>query len=118
MTEQEQSLDSLQQSDSKIKKKAWKDISNWSKNTQDDKIFDTVAGRSCSSRDLSPKQIQSVHHNKKQQFRLSKFASSIQPVKQGLYLPSFEEHGVKIDDKCTAITQLISSSIITVTNHF
>ncbi|GBM02222.1 hypothetical protein AVEN_108786-1 [Araneus ventricosus] len=50
MTEQEQSLDSLQQSDSKIKKKARKGISNRSKNRQDDKVLDTVAGSSCSSR--------------------------------------------------------------------
>ncbi|WP_341810112.1 hypothetical protein [Wolbachia endosymbiont (group A) of Apotomis capreana] len=112
MKEQEQSLDSLQQSDSKIKRKTRKGITNRSKNGQDDKILDTVAGSSCSSRDLSPKQIQSVHHNKKQQLRLSKFASSIQPVKQGLYLPSFEERGVKIDGKCTAITRSLSQALL------
>ncbi|GBN47030.1 hypothetical protein AVEN_263017-1 [Araneus ventricosus] len=54
-TEQEQNLDSLQQSDPK--RKTQKGSTNRSKNRQDDKILDTVAGRSCSLRDLSPKQI-------------------------------------------------------------
>ncbi|MBA8770241.1 hypothetical protein HCR16_03840, partial [Wolbachia pipientis] len=107
-TKQEQNLDSLQQGGSKVKRKTRKGITNQSKNKQDDKISDTVAGSSCSSRDLSPKQIQSVHHNK---LRLSKFVSSIEPVKQGLYLPSFEERGVKIDGKCVAITRSLSQAL-------
>ncbi|MFP3016252.1 MAG: hypothetical protein ACEY3H_01455 [Wolbachia sp.] len=114
-TEQKQNLDSLQQSDSKVKKKTRKGITNQSKNRQDDKILDTVAGSSCSSRDLSPKQIQSVHHNKKQRevsSHLSKFVSSIEPARQGLYLPSFEKRGVEIDGKCVAMTRSLSQALL------
>ncbi|WP_353269637.1 hypothetical protein [Wolbachia endosymbiont (group A) of Myopa testacea] len=113
-TEQEQNLDSLQQSDPKAKRKTRKGSTNRSKNRQDDKILDTVAG---SSRDLSPrrgtreKQIQSVYHNKKEQLRLSKFVSFIEPVEQGLYLPSFEERGVKTDGKCVTITRGLSQTL-------
>lgn len=63
-TKQKQDLDGLQQGDSKAKRKPRKGITNRSKNGQDDKILDTVAG---SSRDLSPrrgtreKQIESVY---------------------------------------------------------
>ncbi|WP_265017719.1 MULTISPECIES: OTU domain-containing protein [unclassified Wolbachia] len=113
-TEQEQSSDSLQQSDPKAKRKTQKGNTNRSKNRQDDEILDTAVGSSCGSRDLSPKQIQLVCRNKKQRevsSQLSKFASSIQPVKQGLYLPSFEERGVKIGGKCVAITRSLSQAL-------
>ncbi|WP_353274062.1 hypothetical protein [Wolbachia endosymbiont (group A) of Ennomos erosarius] len=113
-TKQKQDLDGLQQGDSKAKRKPRKGITNRSKNGQDDKVLDTVAG---SSRDLSPrrgtreKQIQSVYHNKKGQLRLSKFVSFIEPVEQGLYLPSFEERGVKTDGKCVTITRGLSQAL-------
>lgn len=113
-TKQKQDLDGLQQGDSKAKRKPRKGITNRSKNGQDDKVLDTVAG---SSRDLSQrrgtreKQIQSVYHNKKGQLRLSKFVSFIEPVEQGLYLPSFEERGVKTDGKCVTITRGLSQAL-------
>ncbi|WP_265016117.1 hypothetical protein [Wolbachia endosymbiont (group A) of Anoplius nigerrimus] len=116
-TEQEQNLGSLQQGDSKIKRKTRKGITNQSKNGQDDKILDTVAG---SSRDLSQrrgtrkKQIQSVHYSKRQRevfSHLSKFASSIEPVKQGLYLSSFKARGVEIDGRCVEITRGLSQAL-------
>ncbi|GFT70880.1 uncharacterized protein TNCV_4163621 [Trichonephila clavipes] len=66
-------------------------------------------------------QIQSVYSDKKQQeafLRLSEFISSYYPpnvsiesVRQGLYLPSFEERGVKIDGKCTTITRGLSQAL-------
>ncbi|MGL9779403.1 MAG: hypothetical protein ACR5K5_04035 [Wolbachia sp.] len=118
-TEQEQNLDSLQQSDPKAKRKTRKGTTNRSKNRQDDKILDTAAGSSYSSRDLSPKQIQSVCRNKKQQevpSHLSKFVSFIESVKQGLYLPLFEERGVKIDGKCVAITRGLSQALLLQSN--
>lgn len=80
-TRQKQSIDT---SDSKKNLKILKNT-NRSENRQDDKISDTVAG---SSRDLSmrertrKKQIQSVHHSKKKQLHLPKFASSIEPVRR------------------------------------
>ena len=43
---------------------------------------------------------------------LSIFLSFIEPVKQGLYLPSFEERGVKIDGKCTEITRSLSQALL------
>ncbi|GFV15640.1 ankyrin-3, partial [Trichonephila clavipes] len=38
--------------------------------------------------------------------------ASIQPVKQGLYLPSFEARNVKIDGKCVAITRGLSQALL------
>ncbi|WP_265035340.1 hypothetical protein [Wolbachia endosymbiont (group A) of Apoderus coryli] len=110
-------MGSLQQGDSKIKRKTRKGITNQSKNGQDDKILDTVAG---SSRDLSQrrgtrkKQIQSVHYSKRQRevfSDLSKFALSIKPVKQGLYLSSFKARGVEIDGRCVEITRGLSQAL-------
>ncbi|WCR58337.1 MAG: hypothetical protein PG980_000809 [Wolbachia endosymbiont of Ctenocephalides felis wCfeJ] len=48
---------------------------------------------------------------------LSQFVSnnfqdaSIQPVKQSLYSPSFEELGIKMDGKCTAVTRGFSQGL-------
>lgn len=44
--------------------------------------------------------------------RLSKFVSSIEPVRQGLYLPLFEERGVEVDGKCVAITRGLSHTLL------
>ncbi|GFT40841.1 uncharacterized protein NPIL_168231 [Nephila pilipes] len=67
-------------------------------------------------------QIQSGYSDKKQQeafLRLSEFISSyyspnisIESVRQGLYFPSFEERGVKIDGKCTAVTRSLSQALL------
>ncbi|XP_076288080.1 uncharacterized protein LOC143212793 isoform X3 [Lasioglossum baleicum] len=67
-------------------------------------------------------QIQSGYSDKKQQeafLRLSEFISSyyspnisIESVRQGLYFPSFEERGIKIDGKCTAITRSLSQALL------
>ncbi|WP_375316602.1 ankyrin repeat domain-containing protein [Wolbachia endosymbiont (group A) of Colletes cunicularius] len=62
----------------------------------------------------------SIQHYGKQQkafLDLSKFVSSyishaeIESVKQGLYLPSFEERGIKINGKCIAITRGLSQAL-------
>ncbi|MBV2145799.1 MAG: hypothetical protein KTM48_03710, partial [Wolbachia endosymbiont of Pissodes strobi] len=37
---------------------------------------------------------------------------SIESVRQGPYFPSFEERGVKIDGKCTAITRSLSQALL------
>ncbi len=112
-------LDSSQQNDSKVKRKTRKSITNRSESRQDDKILNTVAG---SSRDLSTrrgarkKQIQSTCYNKKEQLCLSKFVSSIESVKQGLYLPSFEERGIEIDGMCIPITRGLSQALFLQSN--
>ncbi|GFQ65483.1 uncharacterized protein TNCT_395071 [Trichonephila clavata] len=63
----------------------------------------------------------SIQHYGKQQkafLGLSKFIShnashaEIKSVKQGLYLPSFEERGVKINGKCVAITCGLSQALL------
>lgn len=88
-------------------------ITNRSKNGQNDKVLDTVAG---SSRDLSPRRgtreklIQSVYHNEGT-IALIKIVSFIEPVEQGLYLPSFEERGVKTDGKCVTIIRGLSQTL-------
>ncbi|GFR28392.1 uncharacterized protein TNCT_638791 [Trichonephila clavata] len=62
----------------------------------------------------------SIQFHQKQEkayFHLSQFVSnnlqdaSIGSVKQGLYLPSFEECGVEIDGKCVAITRSLSQAL-------
>ncbi|MGL9778991.1 MAG: ankyrin repeat domain-containing protein [Wolbachia sp.] len=63
----------------------------------------------------------SIQFHQKQQkayFHLSEFISnnlqnvSIKPAKQGLYLPSFEKRGVKINGKCVAITRSLSQALL------
>ncbi|WP_395461561.1 hypothetical protein [Wolbachia endosymbiont (group A) of Therophilus tumidulus] len=57
------------------------------------------------------------HFNKEQQAALLQFVSSsfpnasIELVKQGLYLPSFEERGVNVNGKCIAITRGLSQAL-------
>ncbi|WP_304956792.1 C48 family peptidase [Wolbachia endosymbiont of Delia radicum] len=63
---------------------------------------------------LSP---QLSHFNKEQQAALLQFVSSsfpnasIELVKQGLYLPSFEERGVNVNGKCVATTRGLSQAL-------
>uniref|UniRef100_A0A8D8YSI0 Uncharacterized protein n=1 Tax=Cacopsylla melanoneura TaxID=428564 RepID=A0A8D8YSI0_9HEMI len=60
------------------------------------------------------KQIQSVHYSKRQRevlLDLSKFASSIKPVKQGLYLSSFKARGVEIDGRSVKIKRGLSQAL-------
>ncbi|MFT4314280.1 MAG: ankyrin repeat domain-containing protein [Wolbachia pipientis] len=59
----------------------------------------------------------SIQHYEKQQLDLSKFVSShirhaeIELVKQGLYLPSFEERGIEVNGKCVAITRGLTQAL-------
>lgn len=60
---------------------------------------------------------QLLHFNKEQQTALLQFVSSSFPnvstksVKQGLYLPSFEERGIEVNGKCVAITRGLSQTL-------
>ncbi|WP_265014507.1 ankyrin repeat domain-containing protein [Wolbachia endosymbiont (group B) of Camptogramma bilineatum] len=62
--------------------------------------------------------IQSYQKQQKAYLHLSQFVShnlqnaSIELVKQGLYLPSFEARNVKINGKCTAITRGLSQALL------
>ncbi|WP_214249876.1 C48 family peptidase [Wolbachia endosymbiont of Anopheles demeilloni] len=57
------------------------------------------------------------HFNKEKQAALLQFVSSSFPnvstksVKQGLYLPSFEERGIEVNGKCVAITRGLSQTL-------
>ncbi|MDG7055245.1 MAG: tetratricopeptide repeat protein, partial [Wolbachia endosymbiont of Menacanthus eurysternus] len=61
--------------------------------------------------------IQLCQEQQKAYFHLSQFIShnaqnaSIKPVKQGLYLPSFETRNVEVNGKCTAITRGFSQGM-------
>ncbi|WP_305879712.1 cytoplasmic incompatibility factor CifB [Wolbachia endosymbiont of Phyllotreta cruciferae] len=61
--------------------------------------------------------VQSLHFDEEQQAALLQFVSSsfpnasIELVKQGLYLPSFEKRGVNINGKCVAITRGLSQAL-------
>ncbi|WCR53296.1 MAG: hypothetical protein PG981_000318 [Wolbachia endosymbiont of Ctenocephalides orientis wCori] len=66
---------------------------------------------------LAPLGAQLSHFNKEQQAALLQFVSSsfpnasIELVRQGLYLPSFEKRGVNINGKCVAITCGLSQAL-------
>lgn len=68
--------------------------------------------------DQSECSIQFCQEQQKAYFHLSGFISnnlqnaSIKPVRQGLYLPSFEARNVKINGKCTAITRGLSQALL------
>lgn len=61
--------------------------------------------------------IQSYQEQQKAYFYLSEFASnnfqnaSVEQVKQGLYLPSFEERGIEVNGKCVAITRGLTQAL-------
>ncbi|WP_174516983.1 cytoplasmic incompatibility factor CifB [Wolbachia endosymbiont of Cardiocondyla obscurior] len=66
---------------------------------------------------LTLSHVQSLHFDKEQQAALLQFVSSsfpnasIELVKQGLYLPSFEKRGVNVNGKCVAITRSLSQAL-------
>ncbi|MFT4314284.1 MAG: ankyrin repeat domain-containing protein [Wolbachia pipientis] len=61
--------------------------------------------------------IQSYQEQQKAYFYLSEFASnnfqnaSVEQVKQGLYLASFEERGIEVNGKCVAITRGLTQAL-------
>ncbi|WP_182367238.1 MULTISPECIES: cytoplasmic incompatibility factor CifB [Wolbachia] len=67
--------------------------------------------------ELTLSHVQSLHFDKEQQAALLQFVSSsfpnasIELVKQGLYLPSFEKRGVNVNGKCVAITHSLSQAL-------
>nr|WP_284706098.1 tetratricopeptide repeat protein [Wolbachia pipientis] len=71
-----------------------------------------------STKQASGSSIQFYQKQQKAHLHLSQFVSrnlqnaSIESVKQGLYLPSFEARNVKINGKCTAITRGLSQALL------
>ncbi|GFY72917.1 uncharacterized protein TNIN_149271 [Trichonephila inaurata madagascariensis] len=71
-----------------------------------------------STKQASGCSIQFHQKQEKAYFNLSEFISNnlqnapIEPVRQGLYLPSFEERGVEFEGKCTAITRGLSQALL------
>ncbi|MDD9336219.1 MAG: hypothetical protein PV345_02525, partial [Wolbachia sp.] len=67
--------------------------------------------------ELTLSHVQSLHFDKEQQAALLQFVSSsfpnvsIELVKQGLYLPSFEKRGVNVNGKCVATTRGLSQAL-------
>ncbi|GFV63091.1 uncharacterized protein TNCV_2461641 [Trichonephila clavipes] len=71
-----------------------------------------------STKQASGCSIQFHQKQEKTYFHLSEFISNnlqnapIEPVRQGLYLPSFEVRGVEFEGKCTAITRGLSQALL------